>query len=88
MARFGMLQCGVNYKGTINQQCSTCNTLDNEEHRLNYCKLWQDMNLYNEAEKIPFEHVYSADITVLRNIIPKIENIWNTRSAHGTMNAL
>ena len=86
MARFGMLQCGVNFKGTEKLQCPTCNILDDEDHRLNSCQSWQDTNLFNVAEKIPFESVYSTDITVLRNIIPKIENIWNTRSAHGTMN--
>ena len=88
MARYGMLQCGVNYKGTVQLQCLTCNVLDNEDHRLNACKSWQETNLFNETDKIPFECVYSTDVTVLRNIIPKIENVWNTRSAHGTMNTM
>ena len=45
-----------------------------------------ETNFYNEIEKIPFESVYSSDTTVLRNIIPKIEQVWNTRTAHGSMN--
>ena len=86
MARYGMLQCGINFKGTEKLQCPACNILDSEDHRLNSCKSWQDTNLFNDTEKIPFDCVYSTDIAVLRNVIPKIENVWNTRSAHGTMN--
>ena len=86
MARFGMLDCGANYKSTKSLQCTTCNLLDNEDHRLNTCKSWHETNFYNEIEKIPFESVYSSDTTVLRNIIPKIEQVWNTRTAHGSMN--
>ena len=44
MARFGMLVCGANYEGTESLQCTTCNLLDNEDHRF-----------YNEIEKIPFK---------------------------------
>ena len=88
MARYGMLECGTNYKGTTKSQCSACNVIDNEDHRLNFCQSWQDTNLFGETEKIPFDCIYSTDIVVLRGIIPKIEHIWNTRSAHGTMNKL
>ena len=88
MARFGMLVCGANYKGTESLQCTTCNLLDNEDHRLNTCKSWHEINFYNEIEKIPFDSVYSNDTVVLRNIIPKIEQVWNTRTAHGSMNTL
>ena len=37
IARFGMLDCGVNYKGTKSELCSQCNIIDNEDHRLNNC---------------------------------------------------
>ena len=78
----------VKKKGNVVIFPSPSNIPDNEEHRLNYCKVWEDINLCNEVEKIPFENVYSTDVTVLRNIIQKIENIWNTKSAYGTMNTL
>ena len=35
IARYGMLKCGKNFKGTISKMCSTCNCPDDEEHRLN-----------------------------------------------------
>ena len=43
------------------------------------------MNYCDHEQKIPFKNIYSNDITVLRDIIPKIENVWNTNCAHGTM---
>ena len=32
IARFGMLECGKNFKGTMNEICLNCNTRDTEEH--------------------------------------------------------
>ena len=86
IARFRMLECGTNYKGTHNHICTACNVIDDEEHRLNHCSLWRDTNCYDDDEKINFESIYSNDVNVLRSIIPKIESVWNTRTAHGTMN--
>ena len=45
-----------------------------------------DTNCYDDDEKVNFETVYFNDINVLRSIIPKIEGVWNTSNAHGTMN--
>ena len=33
IARYGMLKCGKNFKGTLNEKCLTCDTIDYEEHR-------------------------------------------------------
>ena len=85
IARFGMLECGRNFKGSNSITCNECSTVDDEEHRLNYCKKFRTMNYYDYEQKIPFKNIYSNDITVLRDIIPKIENVWNTNCAHGTM---
>ena len=35
IARFGMLECGKNYKGTLPLTCTICNSINDEEHRLN-----------------------------------------------------
>ena len=32
--------------------------------------------------------IYSHDITIIREILPVIEKIWNTKNAHGTMNLI
>ena len=85
IARYGMLQCGKNYKGTMNEICNECDILDDEDHRLNYCVKWKDRNNFNETVKIDFNLVFSERIEELRYIIECIEKLWNTRNAHGSM---
>ena len=53
-ARYRMLQCGKNFKGTMKEICDTCNTIDDENHRLNDCIKWRTINLYDSAEKTDF----------------------------------
>ena len=77
-ARFGMLECGQNFQGTLNQLCNRCDTIDNEHHRLNNCIRWRDINLYDTIEKVDFNMIYSNDIDVLRPILTKNETAWNT----------
>ena len=86
IARYGMLECGKNFKGSSNPNCSACHCTDDESHRMNYCRLWRSINLFDETNKLDFNLVYSHDINILRTIIPKIEQVWNTKNAHGTMN--
>ena len=85
ISRFRMLECGINYKNSKPTICTTCNKCDDEVHRLNHCKRFRSMNYYDETVKPNFRDIYSSDIGVLRNIIPVIEKVWNTRNAHGTM---
>ena len=85
IARFGMLQCGRNFKGDNSVTCSTCSVVDDEEHRLNHCVKYRTMNYYDHEDKLPFENIFSTDVEVLRNIIPRIQNVWDTNCAHGTM---
>ena len=85
IARFRMLECGANYKGTLKEICRTCNTKDDENHRLNECKQYRSINYYDSDCKLPFDNVFSQDPGTLREIIHKIEHVWNTRNAHGTM---
>ena len=87
IARYGMLQCGKNYQGTMNKTCDKCNCIDDENHRLNYCVKWKDRNYHNETGKVDFKLIYSNEIAVLRSILPSIEKLWNTRNANGTMHS-
>ena len=86
IARFKMLECGQNFKGSMKEICNICKVIDDENHRLNHCKNFKEVNFYDYIDKVEFEYINSDDITVLREIIPKIEKVWNTRTAHGTMN--
>ena len=85
MARYGMLQCGKNFKGTDEVKCKTCDVIDDENHRLNYCTQWKDTNLLNSDITIDFQNVYSNDIETLRVILPYIQKVWNVKNANGTM---
>ena len=86
ISRFGMLECGRNFKMGISEICNSCHVLDDENHRLNDCSKYREYNGYNENEKSKFEDIFSNDIDTLRRIIPKIERVWDTRCAHGSMN--
>ena len=85
IARFGMLECGQNYKGTTSEICSTCEVTDNENHRLNVCPKFRSVNRYDVKEKFSFNNIYSQDVNTLKNAIQVKGNVWNTKNAHGTI---
>ena len=72
-ARYGMLECGRNFKGTHRMMCDQCNQIDDENHRLNNCVKWKKTNFHNTSEKLDFQLVYSNDIDILRGIIAKLD---------------
>ena len=86
IARFGMLECGKNFKGSMNETCSTCNVVDNENHRLNDCLKHKNLNLLETQQKVDFNDVFSHDLNILRPMIKHIEKVWNVRTGHGSMN--
>ncbi len=86
IARYGMLECGKNYKGTNAENCNQCNVYDDENHRLNNCQKYREINFYETDTKVDFNLIHSNDTTVLRNIISNLECVWSTRNGHGTMN--
>ena len=85
LARHGMLECGFNYKGTIPEKCRTCNTIDDENHRLNDCPEWQERNNFREQTKCQFDNIFSDSQSTLDEICTKIENVWELRYAYGRM---
>ena len=85
-SRFGMLECGNNFKGSHHDICRECKIVDNESHRLNYCTKYRNINQCDCDVKIDFQLIYSNDIIVLREIVPEIAKTWNLRNANGTMN--
>ena len=85
IARYGMLECGKNFRGTLAEKCITCDVTDNEEHRLNKCTKYSDINHIDNIEIIPFDTIYSTNVESLHKIIYRIGTVWNVRSGHGTM---
>ena len=86
IARFGMLECGRNYKGGMNEICNQCNVLDDENHRLNSCPKYREFNYFEDHEKVSFAEIYSDDMETVRRTISKIERVWDTKCAHGSLN--
>ena len=85
ISRFRMLECGANFKNSNSILCRVCKTRDDEDHRLNHCVRYQSNNYFDQVEKVNFDDVFSTDTNVLKNVIAKIERVWNTRNAHGSM---
>ena len=80
-----MLDCGQNLRGTKPEICNQCNVIDDENHRLNHCIKFRDINLCDSKTKEDFHKIFSDDIETLREIIPNIQKVWNTKTAHGSM---
>ena len=83
-ARFGMLECGHNYKGTLSSECVICKCLDDEEHRMNHCKKLAEVNYHDQAGKVNFDTIYTNDVDTLKIIVERISHVWNVETAHGT----
>ena len=86
IARFRMLECGKNFKGTQSAICSVCSILDDEAHRLNYCTQFEHINYCNSVTKIDFAQVFSNNVDILKEIIHSLSKVWNVRNANGSMN--
>ena len=80
-----MLECGKNFKGTMDELCKTCKVIDNENHRLNDCPVYKNVNLVDSQLKVDFKNVFSNDMNVFRPVIKQIEKIWDVHNAHGSM---
>ena len=77
-----MLECGRNMKGTMTENCTTCNLIDDEQHRLVACEKRPNLDTHTE---IQFEDIYSENIDKLNNIMNEIEKTWDTRYTNGRM---
>ena len=86
IARYGMLDCGMNYKGNKRPNCNQCNVPDNEQHRLDVCPEWDSIRINETDGDIVFEDIYKNDIESLRPVMKKINSIWNTKYTNGSMN--
>ena len=82
LAQNHMLECGKNMKGTMTENCTACDEIDDEQHRLVACKKWPNTNNNND---IQFQNIYSENIDELNSIMIEIEKTWDTRYTNGRM---
>ena len=89
LARYGMLECGVNFKGTMPVISQHCNVTEDENHRLNYCTQWEDLNQAKHPEKCDFFlDVFSNNNDTLISILTHIERVWELKFANRRMRKL
>ena len=86
MARYGMLQCGTNFKGTLQPICNQCSITDNEQHRLNICPKWDNLRTDEFNDTSAFDDIYKNNFDSVNPTLEKIKLIWNTKYANGSMN--
>ena len=78
MGRYGMLNCATNFKTREGRStCIDCNDLDDENHRINYCKKWQNVNLFKGDLKVCFDDIYSDNIEKCLMIVENILLVWD-----------
>ena len=85
LSRFHMLECGMNFRGSLPEICPECKVTDNEQHRLNNCTRFRQTNLCDSVDKVNFDDIYSTDFSVLMSTIKSIEKVWNLKTGHGSM---
>ena len=86
MGRYGMLQCAANFSdGYRTKLCPRCNVTDNEDHRMNYCPVWSDLNLYESNKKINFEDIHSDNELESMTVVKKILKIWDLGNNKNSM---
>ena len=82
LAQNHMLECGKNMKGTMKEDCTVCNEIDDEQHRLSTCEKWSDLRTGNETQ---FQDIYSENVEVINRVLIEIDSLWDTRFTNGRM---
>ena len=86
MGRFHMLQCANNFSmGSGGKMCLDCNATDDEDHRINTCKKWSNINLYHSQSKLNFEDIYSDDTEECLKVINTIFSMWDLENGRNEM---
>ena len=86
MAKFHMLNCAKNFKtGYKGENCNLCEVLDDENHRINFCKKYANTNLFQSSLKIDFHSVFSNDPETIQRILLVVCEIWDVENGRNEM---
>ena len=66
-------------------QWVACDIVDDENHRMNHCIKWKDINMYGTEHEINFDAVYTNEIDTLKQISGLIQSIWNLENNKNEM---
>ena len=50
----------------MSEMCIQCCTIDDENHRLNHCPKWRNLNLFDADKKVDFKDIYADDLNTIR----------------------
>ena len=86
MGRYGMLKCASNFRnGFGTDKCDKCNVVDDESHRINHCKKWQNINRFEDSEKIIFTDIFSNDTKKCFAVVQVILSVWDLGNGKNEM---
>ena len=69
----------------LSEICPSCDVIDDEQHRLNFCTRYRATNLCDSLEKANFDDIYSENFATVKNMLNQISDVWNLKTAHGCM---
>ena len=76
MARYRMLDCANNYSiKSGGKMCCLCKEIDDENHRINWCKKWEGVNLCDSQAKADFQDIYCSDDEKIIKIVETIASL-------------
>ena len=86
MATYHMLDCRSNFKrGYGGELCSVCKTIDDENHRINYCIKNKERNLSLSPIKFDFEAIYSNNEETVKRALEVIGHLWDVENGKNSM---
>ena len=65
--------------------CKECVVTDDEDHRINHCKLWKDTNLSTSSVKLNFDDIYSDDRAKSLLVIERVLLMWDLGNGKNIM---
>ena len=78
MGRYGMLQCAANFSnGYGGKNCKRCQVIDDEQHRINHCPEWKNINLVDTNECIDFSLIYDDDDDISMRVVKQVIAMWD-----------
>ena len=86
MSMYSMLNCASNFKnGYKTIDCQLCHVPDDENHRINHCTRFKEINLYESSLKVDFDFINSDDSEAVDRIIDTVSMLWELRNGKNEM---
>ena len=86
MGMSGMLDCANNYHFKYKSKtCNECKEIDDESHRINYCKKYAYINLFESDLKFDFCNIYSEEKEEVDKVEYVIRHLWDLSNGKNQM---